>query len=118
MRADRPDVVHLPRPSLVTIRGAGPRAHPTQVAEGAALVALERIVLVGDALRNHAAIRHPQRAHSHALVAHAHAAVTQDAARRIEIHHRRPLLLRHVNLTLREAALARAVTEHHILQFA
>ena len=52
------------------------------------------------------------------FVAHAHAAVAQDAARRVEVHHRRPLLLVHVNLALGEAALARAVAEHHVLEFA
>ena len=43
-----------------------------------------------------AAIRHAQRTHAHALIANAHAAITEDAARLVVEHHRRPLLFSHV----------------------
>ena len=76
------------------------------------------IAHVGRDLANHPAIHHAQRAHAHALIAHAHAAETQNAARRIEENHRRELLLRRMNFFFRVPALARAVTEHHVLQFA
>src|SRR5262249_25673263 len=118
MRANRPDVVHFPRPRLVTIDPAGERAHGANVDASAAFVALKMIVLVRNDLRDHSAIADAKRTHAHAFVTHAHAAITKDAARRIEVHNRRPLRFIGVNLALREPALARAVAEHHILEFA
>ena len=73
---------------------------------------------VGGDFGNHAAIDHAQRAHAHAFVADAHAAEAQDAARRIEKHHRRKLFLGRVDLLFGVAAFAGAVAEHHVLQFA
>ena len=118
VRADGADVVHLPGPRLVAVGAAGERAHRADVDAGAALVALQMVALVGRDFRNHAAVDHAQRVHAHAFVADAHAAVAQNAARRIEEHHRRKLLFVHVDLGFGEAAFARAVAEHHVLQFA
>ncbi len=118
MRADGADVLHFPRPRLVAIDAAGERAHRADVDAHAALVAFQMIALVRRDLGNHAAVDHAQRAHAHAFVADAHAAIAQDAARIIEEHHRRPLFLVHVDLQLGEPALARAVAEGHVLQFA
>ena len=118
MRADGADVLHLPGARLIAISAAGERAHGADIDAHAALVALQVIAFVGRDLRNHAAIDHAQRAHAHAFVADAHAAEAENAARLIEEHHRRPLLLVHVDLDFGEAAFARAVAEDHVLQFA
>src|SRR6185503_4672049 len=45
-------------------------------------------------------------------------AETEDAARPVIENHRRPLLLVDVQLGFSEAAFARAVAEHHVLEFA
>ena len=118
MRADGADVLHFPGPRLITINAAGERAHRTDVDAGAALVAFQMIVMVGNDLGDHAAVGHAQRLHAHAFIADPHAAVAQNAARRVEEHHRRPLLFVGVDLALDEAAFARSVAEHHVLQFA
>ena len=93
MRADGADVLHLPGPRLVAIGAAGQRADRADVDARAALVALQVIAEIGSDLGDDAAIDHAQRAHAHAFIADAHAAEAQNAARRIEEHHRRPLLL-------------------------
>ena len=68
--------------------------------------------------RMSAAIDDAQRTHTHALIADANAAVAQDAARGIEKDYWRPLLLVDMQLLFHEAAFARAVAEHHVLQLA
>ena len=92
MRADGADVVHLPGPRLITVNSAGERAHGANIDAGAALVAFQMIVMIGNDFGDHAAIGDAQRVHAHAFIADAHAAVAQNAARRVEEHHRRPLL--------------------------
>ena len=115
---DCSDVFHFPRPRLISIRTTGERAHGTNVDAGAALVAFQVIAVIRNNFGNRTTIADAQRSHSHAFVAGAHAAVTQDAARCVEIDHGRPLLFVGVELALDEAALARAVAEHHVLQLA
>ena len=61
---------------------------------------------------------HAERLDVHALIAHAHAAETQNASRRVVINRFRPFLLGLMALFLVEAALVRAVRENHVLQFA
>src|SRR5258706_6695689 len=73
MRADGADVLHFPRPGLITVDPAGQRAHRADVDAGAALVAFEMIVMVRNNRRNHAAIRYAKRAHAHPFIADAHA---------------------------------------------
>ncbi len=118
VRADGADVRHLPGPRLVAINAAGERADRADVDAGAALVALQVIAVIGRDFRNRAALDHAERVDAHAFVADAHAAVAQDAARRIEKHHRRILFFGRVDLGFGVAALAGAVAEHHVLQFA
>ena len=118
VRADGADVGHLPGTRLVAVRAAGQRADGADIDAGAALVALQVIAYVGSDLADHAAIDHAQRAHAQRLIADAHAAETQNAARRIEVDHGGELLLRGMDFFFRVAALAGAVTEHHVLQFA
>src|SRR5450755_5180261 len=118
MRTDSAHMLHLPRARVIAVSAAGQSADGADVDAHATLVALEVIALVGRDLRNHAAVDHAQRAHAHAFTADTHAAIAQNATRIIEEHHRGPLLLVHVNLHLREAALARAIAEGHVLQFA
>ncbi len=65
-----------------------------------------------------AAIVNAQRPDVHALAADADAAIAKYAARTVEVHHRRPLLLVAVVLDLDELRLGRAVLEGHVLQFA
>ena len=124
MSAHRGNVVHLPRPRLIAIAAAGERAHRAHVDAHPTLLAVEPASLSvrGKAIRrNHrrdAAILDAQREHVHALAAHAHAAVAKNAARTVKVDSRRPLLLIAVLLGLGVEALARAVLEGHILQFA
>src|SRR5579883_1055857 len=118
MRADRADVLHFPRTRLIAVNPAGQRADRTDVDAGPALVAFQMIVMIRNDLRDHAAVRDPERVHAHAFIADAHAAIAKNAARRVKEHHRRPLLFGCMDLALREPAFARAVTEHHVLQFA
>src|SRR5205809_1628173 len=118
MRADSPDVGHLPGPRLVSVDAAGERAHWADIDAGAALVAFQVVATVGRDLREHAAIDHAQGADPHALGANAHAAEAQDAARRVEEHDWRKLLFVDMDLGFGVPAFAGAVAEDHILQFA
>src|SRR5690242_12215965 len=111
MRADGADVVHLPGTRFVAVHAAGERAHRADIDTHAALVAFQMIGMVGRDFGMDAAIDHAERMHAHAFAADAHAAVAKNAARRVEEHHRRPLLLVDVNLLLDEAAFAGAVAE-------
>ena len=76
------------------------------------------IALAGSDLADHAAIHDAERADAHAFIADTNAAVAEDTSRRIEEHDRRKLLFVDVVLHFREPALAGAVREHHVLQFA
>ena len=118
MRADGAHVDHFPGPRFIPVDAAGQRAHRADIDAGAALVALQVVALVGCDFGDRPAVDHAQRGHAHAFVADAHAAVAQDAARRVEEHHRRELLLGRVDLLFRVAAFARAIAEGHVLQFA
>src|SRR5205823_556401 len=91
--AGRVHVRHFPRPSLVAICTGRERAHRTYVNAHAALFALQVVLFVRRDHRHHTAVLHAQRPHVHGLAANAYAAVTQNAARAVEVHHRRPLLL-------------------------
>src|SRR5262249_25128959 len=84
----------------------------------AALVALEVVALIRGDLGVGATVDYSQGADVHAFPADAHAAEAQNATRAIEVDHGRPLLLVDVLLHFDEAAFARAVAEHHVLQFA
>ena len=118
MRADGADVGHLPGARLVAVGAAGERAHGADVDAGAALVAFQVVAMVGRDFGDHSAVDHAERIHAHAFIADAHAAVAENAARRIEEHHRRKLLFGGVDLGFGVAALAGAVAEGHVLQFA
>src|ERR1700694_2456399 len=111
--ADRAHVVHLPRTRLVAIGARGERADRTDVDAHTALFAVEMVVLIGrtDIRSNDgtdAAILHAESPNVHAFAADAHAAVAQDAARAVEIHHWRPLLFFLVVLGLHEFRLGGA----------
>src|SRR6267143_2896471 len=118
MRADGADILHLPRARLVTIGAAGQGAHRADVDAHPALFALEVILPVRNNYRICAALAHAQGFDVHPLVAHAHAAETENAARRVVIDQLRPLFLWPVFFFLDEAALVGAVAEDHVLQFA
>src|SRR5262249_21318755 len=118
MRADGADVFHLPGPRLVAVRAAGERAYRANIDARAALVALQMVPHVGGDFAHDPAIDHAERAHTHALVTDAHAAVAENASRRIEEDHGGELLLWRMHLLFRVAAFACAVAEDHVLQFA
>ncbi len=118
VRADRGDVGHFPRARLVAVRAAGERADGADVDAHAALFAVQMILAVRNDHRLRAARAHAERFDVHALVAHAHAAETQNASRRVVINRFRPFLLGLVALFFVEAALVRAIRENHVLQFA
>ncbi len=116
--ADGGDVVHLPRARLVAIAAAGQCADGADVDAHAALFAVEAIALVGRDDGTDAAILNAERPDVHAFAAHASAAVAEDAARPVVEDCGRPLLLFAVLLGLGVEALAGAVLEGHVLQFA
>src|SRR5579863_5249393 len=91
VRANGPDVFHLPGPRLIPIRAAGERAHRTDIDAHPALVAFQVIEMIGLDDRNRPSIAHAQRFHAHAFVADPNAAVTQNAAWFIVKHNGRPL---------------------------
>ncbi len=112
------DVVHLPGARLVAVGAAGERAHGADVNAHAALFAPQGILLVGrDHLRG-AAVLDAQRPHVHGFAADAHAAVAHDAARPVEVDHRRPLLLVAMVLDVNQLGLGGAVGERHVLELA
>src|SRR5579872_1944850 len=112
------DVVHLPRPRLVTIGTGGQRPDRADVDAHAAFFALKMILLIGDNRRNCAPIIDTERPNVHSLAAHAHAAVTQNASWPIKVNYRRPLLFITVLLEFDELRFRSAVRERHVLQFA
>ena len=118
MRANRAHVLHLPRARFVAIRAGSERSDRANVDAHAALFAFQMIFFIRSDQRTHAAVLHAESPNVHALAAHAHAAVTQNAARPIEEHHRRPLLLFLVVLRLHEFRFGGAVGKCHVLQFA
>ena len=118
VRADRRNVLHLPRPRLVAIGSAGQRSDRADINAHSALFALQVILAVRDDHAVRPAQAHAQRFHVHAFVAHAHAPEAQDAARRVVIHQLRPLFFGPVNLFFHEPARVRAVAENHVLQLA
>ena len=118
VRTNRADVLHFPRASFIAIRFAGQRADRADVDTSAALIALEVIALIGSDLTHDAAIHDAERVDAHAFIADTNAAVAKNAPGRIEEHDRRKLLFIHVMLHFGEPALAGAVREHHVLQFA
>src|SRR4051812_13728803 len=65
-----------------------------------------------------AAVLDAERPNVHDLTAHAHAAITKDAARAVKVNDRRPLLLVLVRLGLHVLRFGSAVGEGHVLQFA
>src|SRR6266550_438059 len=118
MRADGSNVVHLPRARLVAVGARRERTNGADVDAHAALFALEVVVLIGGNDGTDAAVLHAQRPDVHGFAADSHAAITENAARTVEVHHRRPLLLFLVVLGLHELRLSGAVGERHVLQFA
>ncbi len=118
MRADGPDVIHFPRTRLIAVGPGSERAHRTNVDAHAALFAIEVVFLVGRNDGTDTAILYAERPDVHRLAADAHAAITKNAPRPIEIDHRRPLLLFLVVLGLHEFRLGGPVGESHVLQFA
>src|SRR4029077_662232 len=115
MRTDRAYVLHFQRPRLVAISTGRECTHRTNVDTHAALFALQMIFLVGCDQRTYTAILDPESPHVHALAAHPYAAVAENAARPIEEHNGRPLLLFFVILRLHEFGFGGAVAERHVL---
>ena len=118
MGADGGNVIHLPWARLVAVAAAGQRAYGADVDAHAAFFAVELIVAIGNDDGADAAVLHAQRPHIHAFAAYADAAVAKDAARAVVEDSGRPLLLVAMMLGLFVKALAGAVLEGHVLQFA
>src|SRR5262249_33477287 len=116
--AHRRRIVHFPRTRLVTVGAARERAHWANVDAHAALFAIEVIFAIGNDDAVGATHAHAERLYVHAFVAYAHAAETQDAARRVVVDEVRPLLFGSMNLFLDETRGVCAVTKDHVLQFA
>src|SRR5579871_134163 len=118
MCADRADMLHLPWPCLIPVSARGQRSDGADIDAHAALFALEMILFIRRNDRTDTAVLHTQSPHVHALAAHPHAAVAENAARPVEVHHRRPLLLVAVVLHFHELRFGGAIAEGHVLQFA
>ena len=103
---------------MIAVRSAGEGSHGANVDAGPAFIAFQMIVLVGNNFGNHAAVADSKSTYVHAFIAGAHAAVAENAARCVKKHHRRPLFFVGVDLAFDKTAFARAVAEHHVLQFA
>src|SRR5438105_2523908 len=111
-------MIHLPGTGFVAIGAGGERAHRADINALATFFAFEMVAHVGRDDGGYSAVLHTERPNVHHLAADAHAAVTEDAARAIEVHHRRPLLLVAMLLHLHELRFGGAVSEGHVLQFA
>ena len=111
-------VLHFPGTSLVSVCARGQRTHGADVNAHAAFFAFEMIFSVGSDNRAYAAILHAQRPHIHSLAANSYAAIAKNAARPVEIHHRRPLLLVPVLFRLHVLRFSCSIRECHVLQFA
>ena len=118
MGADGADVLHLPGACLVTISARGQCPDRTDVDAHAALFALQMIFLIGRDDRSRSAILDAERPYIHPFTAHPNAAIAENAARTIEVDHRRPLLLVAMVLHVHELRFGCAILEGHVLQFA
>ena len=115
--AGRTHMVHFPRPRFVSVCARGQRSHRTDVNARTALFTIQALAFIGRDHRTDAAILHPQRRYIHGHATHSHTAVAENAARPVEKHHRRPLLLFFVIFRLDEFRFVRTVGERHVLQF-
>ena len=112
------DVGHFPRARLVAIGAAGERADGADIDAHAALFAGELARLIREDDGVHAARADAESFYVHALIAHAHAAEAENAARGVVIDERRPFFFGSVQLFLDEARFVEAVAEGHVLEFA
>ena len=112
------NVGHFPRARLVAVGSAGKRADRTDVDAHAAFFAGERAFFIRQDYGMHATGADAESFHVHALIAHAHAAEAENAARRVIKNERRPLLFRVMQFFFCETAVIEAVAEGHVLQFA
>src|SRR5579862_5254781 len=118
MRAYGGRVGHFPRPRFVAIGSAGERADGTDINAHAAFFAFEMVFAIWNDDGIYAALADAERFHAHAFIANTDAAEAQNAARRVVINRLGPFFFRSVIFFFDEAALVRAVTENHVLQFA
>ena len=112
------NVGHLPGPRLVAVGARSQRAHRADVNAHTALFAVQVIFQVGGNDGTHAAVLNAQRGDVHALVAHPHTAVAQNAAWPVKVDDRGPLLLVLMILGVDVFGLRGTVGECHVLQFA
>src|SRR5271167_1071493 len=92
MGADGRDILHLPRPRLVTVRAARERANRANIDTHAAFFAFEMIAGVGNNDGMRPAHAHAEGLHIHAFITYTHAAIAKDAAWRIVIDQVGPFL--------------------------
>src|SRR4051812_25024376 len=116
MGADRPHVVHLPRPGLVAINAGSKRSHRADVDTGTTFVAFQMIPVRRGDLTDYAAVDNAQRSDAITFTADTNTAIAKNAAGRVEEYDRRELLFIDVILEFGKAAFARAVPENHVLQ--
>src|ERR1019366_6278171 len=88
MRASGAYVLHLPGARLVAVRARSQRTHRADVNAHAAFFAIQVVALVRSDDGTHTAILNAEGGYLHAFVAYPHAAVAQNAARPVEVHHR------------------------------
>src|SRR3954469_8302470 len=93
VRTDGPDVLHLPRPGLITVGPTCQCTDGTDIDTSTTFIALEMIALVRDNLGGSAAVSNAQSVHAEGLAADTNAAIAENTARGVVENDRRPLLL-------------------------
>src|SRR5215470_17874771 len=108
MRASCADMLHFPRTSLISIGARCECTDRANINTHAAFFALEVILFIRRDNRAGVAVLYAECPNIHPLAAHAHAPITKDAPRAVEVHDRRPLLLLAMVLDLDKFRLVRA----------
>src|SRR5690348_5883392 len=102
-------MLHFPWASLIAVCARSERANRAYVDAHAALFALEVVAKIRNNGGTRSAIVNSQSGDVHALIAHTHAAVAENAARTVEVDHRRPLLLVAMVLEINKLRLGGAI---------
>src|SRR5207302_2011331 len=103
---------------FVAIRTASERANGTDIDAHAAFFALQMIFAIGNDHAVGAAHPDAEGLDVHALIANAHAAETENAARGVVIDQLGPLFFGAMDFFFNKAAGVGAVAEDHVLEFA
>src|SRR5436305_2073808 len=118
VRADGPDVLHLPRPGLIAVGSARQCADGADIDAGATFIAFEMIALIRDDLGRSAAVTDSQGVDAEGFAANTDTAITENTARRVVENDGRPLLLVDMDFRFAETRFTGAISKHHVLKLA